>query len=288
MISKETLKIFADMIFKETGIVYKDSNFYQLETRLDHIMQHNQMSLDQLLQATVVEHRPDILNQIFDQATNNETSFFRDAKVFQSMFSQIMKPFFEHNPGRSLNIWSVASSTGQEPYSLAMDLENYRVINKDANYRIMATDYSHRVLKKAQEGVYTQVEVQRGLSSINLVRYFEKIDARENAADIRWKVKASVRAQIEFRHLNLLAPQWNLPRQLFDIILCRNVLIYQDQNNRKEILKKLSQHLAAEGCLLLGCAEAITNLPEIYVVQQVGEATVYRLVKHTKPKNNVA
>lgn len=194
MIARETLKIFADLIFRETGIVFKESNYYQLETRMEHIMQQNQLTLDQLIRGVLVERKPELVAQLQDQATNNETSFFRDPRVFQSLFTHVIKPFFETKPGRTLHIWSVACSTGQEPYSVAMDLENYRMVNQDASYRILATDYSQRVLKKAQEGIYTQVEVQRGLSAINLIRYFEKLDARENAVDIRWKVKPQVRA----------------------------------------------------------------------------------------------
>ncbi len=288
MITKETLKIFADMIFRETGIVFKESNYYQLETRIEHILQQNQMTLDAFLRAVVTEHKADLLAQLHDQATNNETSFFRDPRVFQALFTHVMKPFFETKPGRTLQIWSVACSTGQEPYSVAMDLENYRKLNKDANYRILATDYSQRVLKKAQEGIYTQVEVQRGLSAVNLVRYFEKLDARENAVDIRWRVKPQVRSQIEFKPFNLLAPTWRLPRSQFDIILCRNVLIYQDSDNRREILKKLAQHLSEDGILVLGCAEAITNLPDIYMMHNVGEATTYKLTASARSKVQVA
>jgi chemotaxis protein methyltransferase CheR len=288
MITKETLKIFADLIFRETGIVFKESNYYQLETRIEHIIQQNQMTLDAFIRAVISERKADLLVQLHDQATNNETSFFRDPRVFQSLFTHVMKPFFESKPGRTLHIWSVACSTGQEPYSLAMDLENYRTLHKDASYRILATDYSQRVLKKAKDGIYTQVEVQRGLSAMNLVRYFEKIDARENAVDIRWQVKAQLRSQIEFQSFNLLSPNWRLPRPHFDIILCRNVLIYQDPDNRREILKKLSQHLSEDGILVLGCAEAITNLPDIYTMQSVGEATTYKLAPNARAKTQVA
>lgn len=288
MIKRETVKIFADLIFRETGIVYKESNYYQLETRIEHIMTQNQLTIEQLLQATTVEHKHDLLSQVYDHATNNETSFFRDPKVFQSLFYHVVKPFFENKPGRVLQIWSVACSTGQEPYSVAMDMENYRMINKEANYRILATDYSSRVLKKAQDGIYSQVEVQRGLSSMNLVRYFEKIDNKENTVDIRWKIKKQLHSHIDFKNFNLLAASWRLPRPTFDIILCRNVLIYQDQENRREILKKLSQHLSEEGVLMLGCAEAITNLPEIYVVQNMGEATTYKLTAGARTKTNAA
>lgn len=288
MIAKETLKIFADLILHETGIVFKESNYYQLETRIDHILQQNSLSLDAFIRGVITERRADLLAQLHDQATNNETSFFRDPKVFQSLFAHVIKPFFETRPGRTLQIWSVACSTGQEPYSLAMDLENYRLLNKDASYRILATDYSQRVLKKAQDGIYTQVEVQRGLSAVNLVRYFEKLDNRENAVDIRWQVKSQLRSHIEFKPFNLLAPAWRLPRPHFDIILCRNVLIYQDPENRREILKKLSQHLSEDGILILGCAEAITNLPEIYVLHAVGDATTYKLAPAARARTAVA
>jgi chemotaxis protein methyltransferase CheR len=282
MITKEALKIFADMIFRETGIVFKESNYYQLESRIEQILQQNQLTLDTFVRGVVTERQANLLAQLHDQATNNETSFFRDPRVFQSLFTHVMKPFFETKPGRTLQIWSVACSTGQEPYSLAMDLENYRVLHKDASYRILATDYSQRVLKKAQEGIYTQVEVQRGLSAVNLVRYFEKMDARENAVDIRWQVKPQLRSQIEFKSINLLAPTWLLPRSHFDIILCRNVLIYQDMDNRREILKKLAQHLGEDGILVLGCAEAITNMPDIYTMQNIGEATTYKLTANAR------
>jgi chemotaxis protein methyltransferase CheR len=288
MMTKETLKIFADLIFRETGIVFKESNYYQLETRIEHILDQNSLTLDAFVRGVVNERRTELLAQLHDQATNNETSFFRDPRVFQSLFAHVIKPFFDKSPGCTLQIWSVACSTGQEPYSLAMELENHRLTHKDVNYRILATDYSQRVLKKAQAGIYSQVEVQRGLSAINLVRYFEKLDARENAVDIRWKVKPQLQTHIDFKPFNLLAPVWRLPQKSFDIILCRNVLIYQDQDNRREILKKLAQHLHEDGILVLGCAEAITNLPEIYTAQQLGEATTYKLTASARNRHQVA
>ncbi|SMF29337.1 CheR family methyltransferase [Pseudobacteriovorax antillogorgiicola] len=276
-INESVLESFSKFIFDRIGIVYTQVNYYQLETRLENAMSHfGFASIDELQRKALILKDDAVIRYILDIATNNETSFFRDAKVFHAIIKEAIKPLAAE-PGHKIRIWSAACSTGQEPYSLAMELENLRTIYPQLNYEIFATDFSKRVLDKAQSGLYTQLEVQRGLSSINLVKYFKQSEQSDPTGPL-WEISDNIRNRVKFSHFNLLE-SWNLSGK-FDLILCRNVLIYQTPEMKKDILKKLNQYMKPESYLVLGCAESITGLQDMYEPVQFETARFFKKVSN--------
>jgi chemotaxis protein methyltransferase CheR len=152
---------------------------------------------------------------------------------------------------RTFRIWCAAASTGQEPYSLAMILHEEAANLAGWRYHILATDISHEVLAKAASGIYTQFEVQRGLSIQRLVAYFDK-------QDVRWQIKQELRSKVQFRHFNLLcSPE---PLGKFDIVFCRNVLIYFDPPTRSQVLNSIAEVMSSDGVLVLGGAETVFGI----------------------------
>ena len=147
------------------------------------------------------------------------------------------------------------------------------------SYEILATDFSERVLKQAQSGLYSQLEVQRGLSPAMLTRFFDQI-SDEKSAMARFKIKSELSKSITFRRLNLL-DSWN-HRDRFDIIFCRNVLIYQDIENKKKVITRLSESLTPGGYLVLGGAESLLGLSSDFEMQIFGKACVYKLKPNLK------
>ncbi|NRA63787.1 MAG: protein-glutamate O-methyltransferase CheR [Pseudobacteriovorax sp.] len=279
------LKFFADLIFKEIGIVYNEMTFYQLESRLESVVAHFELDSMETLHHKVAKLRDQkITKYILDVATNNETSFFRDAKVFKTLIREVIKPLAAE--GKSVRIWSAACSTGQEPYSLAMELLTLQKKQKDFDFSIVATDYSQRALDKAKSGIYTQLEVQRGLGSANLVKYFNQKPKVDDRPGTLWEVNDELKKHISFSHFNLLEA-WSITGS-FDIILCRNVLIYQSLEKRYEILKNMHRYLKDDSYLVLGCAESISNLSDCYESTQFEEARFFRkLATQTKRVSNL-
>jgi chemotaxis protein methyltransferase CheR len=215
---------------------------------------------------------------LLDVSTNNETSFYRDAKVFKYIKSHILKISTQGNMQRPIRIWSCASSTGQEAYSIAMICEEMLHILPLRSYEILGTDISQRVLEQAKSGTYRQIEVQRGLPAPQLIKYFEPA-SEDMDHNPKWQIKQSVRSKVEFKKLNLLDPVFpNLGP--FDIILCRNVLIYQPVENRSKIIKKIAPNLDAEGIFLVGAAESLIGIENNFIQTNEDSVVVYK----NKPK----
>ncbi len=192
---------------------------------------------------------------LLDLATNNETSFFRDARIYEALANHMARELAAREPRpHKLSIWSAAGSTGQEAYSIAMSLDSARIANpKLLDFDILVSDVSERVLKKAESGTYTQLEIQRGLPATHLVKYFTNEGAN------LWQASTQLRDKLRFRKLNLLEP---FPTNMgsFDIIFCRNVLIYQSVENKIRVVERLLKHLSAGGYLVLGAAESMIGV----------------------------
>ena len=196
----------------------------------------------------------DLARQVVEAMTTNETFFFRDKIPFDHLRETILPTLLrERASRRSLRIWSAACSTGQEPYSIAMCLKEYGVDLTSWRVEIVATDLSQGVLEKSKAGIFSQCEVQRGLPIHSLVRHFTK-------EGDNFVVKPALRERIRFRQANLLdAP----PGQgAFDIVFCRNVLIYFDPATKTEVLRNLKCALADDGVLFLGGAETVVGLSD--------------------------
>lgn len=258
--SPSKLKFFADFIEAELGIVYSESNFFQLERRLQEIAgQFGHASVDELYETVQPRITGPVKELLLDIATNNETSFFRDPNTFQALEQAIVPQIRTEFPERrALRIWSAAASTGQEAYSIVMTLEQMRTKDPGMpDYTILGTDVSERVLKRASEGAYSQLEVQRGLGARQLVSFFEK------RPDGLWQIKLEHKRKVQFRHNNLLGAWTGLPK--FDIIFCRNVLIYQSLENKAKVVRKLHDHLTPGGILILGGTESLLGFSHEFV-----------------------
>ena len=264
------LKFFADFIEAELGIIYVEANYYQLEHRLKNIA--TQLGFSDLTELHR-SARSGILGQLrtllLDIATNNETSFFRDGAIFKALSEAIIPELIKSDTKRSLELWSAASSAGQEVYSIAMEIDQARKLNPAIPpLHILASDVSETILKRAETGRYTQLEVQRGLPARFMVQYFDKNDQDE------WVVKGNLREGLTFKKLNLLHDWKNIVP--FDIVFCRNVLIYQGVENKTKIIKKIWSNLNPGGFLVLGAAESLFGLSQDFDQIVHGSAVFYR------------
>ncbi len=207
-------------------------------------------------------------DQVIDALTTNETSFFRDFYPFELLRQVVIPQLIQQRaPMRKLSIWSAASSTGQEPYTIAMVLKEHFPELAGWNVQILATDLSPTVLDRARVGAYSQLEVTRGLPAPFLLKYFTKIDTK-------WVIKDEVKKLVEFRQMNLVKPWPILP--LFDIIFIRNVMIYFDVESKKSILNRIRGTLQPNGYLFLGTSETTLNLDPGWNSQHVAKATFYQ------------
>jgi chemotaxis protein methyltransferase CheR len=197
-----------------------------------------------------------LIFEVVEAMTTNETFFFRDKTPFDHFKDTVVPELLRARAGRrSLRIWCAAASTGQEPYSLAMILKEMSGALGGWRIEIVATDLSPEVLEKSRAGIYTQFEVQRGLPIQLLVRHFTQVGAL-------WQLNADTRALVQFRQFNLLQDFASLGK--FDIIFCRNVLIYFDQATKTEIFAKLMKANEPDGYLFLGAAETVVGLTDKY------------------------
>jgi chemotaxis protein methyltransferase CheR len=197
-----------------------------------------------------------IIAQVVEAMTTNETFFFRDKIPFEHFRDSIMPELLKARTARkSIRIWCAAGSTGQEPYSLAMSLKEMGAAVAGWRIEIIATDLSQEVLEKSRSGIYSQFEVQRGLPIQLLVKYF-----KQNGE--LWQISPDIRAMVQHRQLNLLHDFSQLGT--FDVVFCRNVLIYFDQDTKINIFGRLARAMEGDGFLVLGAAETVVGLTDVF------------------------
>jgi chemotaxis protein methyltransferase CheR len=197
-----------------------------------------------------------IISQVVEAMTTNETFFFRDKVPFDHFRDSIMPEILQARASRkSIRIWCAAGSTGQEPYSLAMCLKEMSAAIAGFRIEILATDLSQEVIEKSKAGIYSQFEVQRGLPIQLLVKYFKQ------TGEV-WQINPDIRAMIQHRQLNLLHDFAQLG--VFDVIFCRNVLIYFDQDTKINIFNRLAKATEPDGFLVLGAAETVVGLTDAF------------------------
>ena len=197
-----------------------------------------------------------LVTSVVEAMTTNETFFFRDKVPFDHFRDTIMPEVIKARAGRrSVRIWCAAGSTGQEPYSLAMSLKEMGAALTGWRVEIIATDLSQEVLEKAKAGIYSQFEVQRGLPIQMLMKYFKQTGET-------WQINPELRAMIQHRQLNLLHDFAQLGT--FDVIFCRNVLIYFDQDTKINIFNRLARQIEGDGFLVLGAAETVVGLTDTF------------------------
>ena len=250
-ISGENYAYLQQQIYRSSGIVLDESKRYLLETRLTPIIRReNLKSINDLCALLRATSKPKITQEIMEAMTTNETFFFRDVVPFKILKEKILPALLEERKSsRQLSIWSAAASSGQEAYSLIMMLLEMGL--KDWKLDILGTDIAEKVLERARGGKYIQIEVNRGLPAPYLVKYFTR-------QGLEWQVKDELRRMARFQQFDLRQPMKGFGP--FDIILCRNVLIYFDVETKKNILRQMEGTLRRGGSLLLGAAETTMNL----------------------------
>ena len=241
----------ATMLKARSGLTLGPDKLYLMETRLVSIMRREN-ARDLTALAERMRAGSPLEREVVEAMTTNESLFFRDTKPFDAMRLRVLPRLHAARaPGTRLRIWSAAASTGQEAYSIAMVLAELAHSLGDRKTDVIGTDIARDALKRAREGVYSQFEIQRGLPMQMLVKYFVK-------EDLQWRIKPALRAVVEFREWNLLADLRALGQ--FDVIFCRNVLIYFDAATKSRVLEALAAQLAPDGVLFLGGAETVLGL----------------------------
>jgi chemotaxis protein methyltransferase CheR len=240
---------------ERSGLVLSADKQYLVESRLLPVARKAALAtLGELVSMLRGAHDPALMTAVVEAMTTNESFFFRDKAPFEHFRATIMPALIEaRRTARSIRIWCAAASTGQEPYSLAMCLKEIEREILGWRIEMVATDLSGEVLEKARQGIYSQFEVQRGLPIQLLVKHFTR-------SGEFWQIAPELRAMVRYRQLNLLADFSQLGT--FDIVFCRNVLIYFDAETKTDVLNRIARITAPDGYLVLGAAETVVGLTD--------------------------
>lgn len=246
--SDMTHEVLAQLLAERTGQDLSPSRRWRVETALSALLRESDAStIDELVAKLTSPFGCPLSSRVADALLNNETYFFRDQQVFEVLAkSALPRLIAQRQDKRRLSIWCVGCSTGQEPLSLSMLLAERAAMLDGWQINIVATDVSHRAIDVARRGLYTPFEAQRGLGIDRMIRWFEEVDGR-------WKVSPRLLKPIRYQQHNALhAPPSGGP---FDLVLCRNVLLYFDQPTRQQVFSQIASSLADDGMLLLGAGE---------------------------------
>lgn len=269
-ISPQEYEAFKKFLQDACGILLGDNKQYLVKSRLRRILEENSLnSLGELLDRLKRPGRSNLKEVVIDAMTTNETLWFRDNHPFRILQEKLLPEFAESKSGQPLRIWSAACSTGQEPYSVAMVTEEFRRTRPGRlrDVKIVATDISKSVLDVARRGEYEMLAIGRGLSPERQKQFFSA------SANGGWQIKPQIKSMVEFKELNLLE-RYLLGK--FDIILCRNVLIYFSADLKKDILTRLHGSLNPGGYLILGASESLNGLSHLYEMVQCHPGIIYR------------
>jgi chemotaxis protein methyltransferase CheR len=265
---------FFNLVEKNIGIALDLSKTYLIQSRLSNVVtEHRFTNHAALLRFLITNPVGAIHWQAFEAMTTNETSFYRDSSPFEVLRKTIFPELFQkRREARELNIWSAASSTGQEPYSIAILLREHFPELIGWNIRILATDISEQALEKAASGIYNHTEVQRGLTETQIQRHFKKLP------NGHYEINPDLRSMVQFKQMNLIQDWPLMPK--FDLILMRNVLIYFNQNTKAKILKRLYSQLSdTSSYLILGSSESIL-FDQTYQIVQLDRVSYYQKKIH--------
>ncbi len=262
-------EFIAQMLYQRSGLVITQEKAYLLESRLNPVARKWDFeSFDALIAAIRTKKDEKLLVDVTEAMTTNESFFFRDNRPFDQFKDIVLPHLLEARAARKqIRIWSAACSSGQEPYTLAMILKEEAAKLAGWNIEIVATDLSTEILDKAKAGLYSQFEVQRGLPITLLMKYF----AQEGE---KWQISEEIRKMVSYKPFNLLES----PTQLgtFDVVFCRNVLIYFDQETKSKVLARIAGIMPADGFLYLGGAETVLGISDAFEVVP-GQRGIYRL-----------
>lgn len=244
----------AKVLKDRSGLIVTRDKSYLLESRLTPVARKRGLKgLDDLV-ASLRTAGEDLLREVTEAMTTNESFFFRDIKPFDQFKDIVLPAMLQSRASKkSFRIWSAASSSGQEAYSLAMILKEESHRMPGWKVEIVGTDISNEMLEKAKAGLYSQFEVQRGLPIQLLVKYFKKNNEM-------WQIDPAIRAMVQYREFNLLNDLKALGQ--FDVVFCRNVLIYFDQPTKTKVLDQISRIMPDDGFLYLGGAETVLGISD--------------------------
>jgi chemotaxis protein methyltransferase CheR len=250
-ISNSSQRILASLLEARTGQQLTFSRRWRIDSALASILrEHGFSSLDQLVARLVSGRDSALTAQVIEALLNNETYFFRDRLPFDLLFGGPLKKLEQaRSKHKRISIWCAGCSTGQEAYSLAMAVAEDKLRWQGWTFDIVGSDLSHSAVAKARAGTYSQFEVQRGLPVTQMIRWFDEVGNGE------WRIAEALRRAVRFEVANILDPP---PRPgKFDIILCRNVLLYFAPEMRRLAFNRLSQAIAPDGALMLGAGETV-------------------------------
>lgn len=258
----------SELVRREAAIMLPPGKEYLVEARLLPLVRATQQAgTDAFVKLAQQPANADLRRAIVEALTTNETSWFRDAVVFESFRRELLPRLADGRlPHQPLRIWSAAASTGQEAYSIAMMLTDE--YGPTFPFEILATDIARGVLEQARAGRYTQMEMNRGLPARYLVQYFDR-------AGTGWQIKPELQRNIRFREMNLAVPlPPGMPR--FDVVFMRNVLIYFDTATKRSILQRVRDVMVPGGWLVLGTAETTRGIDEEFDLVRLGAMSAYR------------
>lgn len=251
----DDFEFIAGLLKAKSGLVLDKGKVYLLESRLTPVARRSGFeTLEQLLAHMRRTRDDELVKTVVEAMTTNESFFFRDNTPFDLFRDQVLPRLMVANAAsKKIRIWCAAASSGQEPYSLAMTLKDQEARLKDWRIEIVGTDISKQVLDKARAGIYSQFEVQRGMPIRTLVKYFTQ------QGDV-WHINKDLRDRVTFKEFNLLESYKGLGQ--FDVVFCRNVLIYFNQETKSDVLSRIRDVMPAHGTLFLGAAETVLGLTD--------------------------
>lgn len=267
---------FRQFLEDACGISLGDNKQYLVSNRIRRILEENNIAtFGELVRALKQGFNRKLKDQVVDSMTTNETFWFRDNYPYDHLKNTLLPQLMAGNNRMfgPVRVWSAACSSGQEPYSISMMVEEYKrqaMGNLVRQVQIVATDLSSTVLEQARRGEYDKLSVLRGLSSERLDRYFD------NPTPAIWRVKSFVKDRIDFRSLNLMDSYAALGK--FDIVFCRNVLIYFNADLKRQILQKIHASLKPQGILFLGSSEGLAGAADLFEMVRCEPGILYRAI----------
>jgi chemotaxis protein methyltransferase CheR len=260
----------AQLVWQRSAIVLEKGKEYLVESRLAPLARKTGAeTVSEFVMRLMAQPDHGLMTEVVDAMTTNETSWFRDHFPFQALQSHVLPELARNRMRqRSMRIWSAGCSSGQEPYSIAMVVQDHLSLHPGWQIDVVGTDLSELMLDRARAAKYGQLEVNRGLPVAMLVRHFERLGTE-------WQLRHDIRRMVEFRNVNLAQ---RIPDMgAFDIIFLRNVLIYFDADTKRAVFEQVKQMLRPDGYLFLGGAETTLNVDPDFEPVTYDRATCYRL-----------
>ncbi len=265
----ESFAFLQELLRRETGVVLGEGKEYLVHTRLRTLVRGEGLAgVDELVELLKVRPHHPLRRRTLETLITTETSFFRDVRPFTSLKEVLIPLLVERRAAvRTLRFWSAACSTGQEAYSLAMLIREYFPDLTDWRIGILASDVSSEVLERARTGSYTQMEVNRGVPTPLLMKYFRR-------EGLRWVVCEEIRRMVDFVEINLARELPGLPPM--DIVFLRNVLIYFREDVRRGVLERVARVLRPDGYLFVGGAETLITYQDLFERVQIANTSCFR------------